>query len=154
MTPYPFVLYWPFITKRWEVYRLITCFLYAGKGIGLLFDLFFFFRNSTDLEGNTFFRRTSKYAWALFIMAAEIIALNYPLQTPILWKPFLNSLTVSVGIEAVHPQKINLLTLFVLKVHMGQVQSSCSRLVVRIRAVPCKVASLCLPRFGSHHGRT
>ncbi len=50
------------------------------------------FRNSTDLELNHFGRRTAAYTWALLVMGTVILAINYPLGSPILFGPMLNAL--------------------------------------------------------------
>ncbi len=97
VAPYAFVLYWPYVTQKREVWRLLTCFLYGGKGLGFLFALFMLFKNSMDLEQNAYFRSTSRYAWALLMNALLILALNHPLKTMVLFGPLLNAIIVSVG---------------------------------------------------------
>lgn len=98
--PYKYILHWPFVFQRYELWRPLTAFFYGGSGLPLLFDLFLLFRNSSDLEENRFFRKTSKYAWALIVTGAMIIGLNYPLKTMVLWSPMLNALTVSRTVDS------------------------------------------------------
>ncbi|PWN93187.1 DER1-domain-containing protein [Acaromyces ingoldii] len=91
--PYHILLWWPAVIRRWQLWRPITAFFFGGKGLPLLFDTFLLFRNSTDLELNTFYRRTSEYAWALMLIGSLILATNYPLGSPVLFSPMLNALT-------------------------------------------------------------
>jgi Derlin-2/3 len=89
VNPYYFLLWWPHIVRRWQVWRLVTPFFFAGtSGLQLLFDIFMLHRNSTDLELNKFYRKTSDYAWALIIINALILLTNYPLSSVVLYGPF------------------------------------------------------------------
>lgn len=49
------------ITTNFELWRLVTPFLYGGDGIALLFDVFLIFRNSSELEEGAFMGRTADY---------------------------------------------------------------------------------------------
>lgn len=89
MSPYIFFLWWPAITGKFQIWRLVTSFFYGGSGLQLLFDIFLLLRNSTDLEVNKFYRKTADYAWALIIVGSLIIATNYPLKSPVLFNPLL-----------------------------------------------------------------
>ncbi|PWN53430.1 DER1-domain-containing protein [Violaceomyces palustris] len=91
--PYNYLLWWPAIWKKYQVWRIYTSFFYGGSGLPLLFDTFLLYRNSSDLEINHFFRRTSSYVYALLIMSASILVLNYPLGSTVLFNPMLNALT-------------------------------------------------------------
>ncbi|EPQ29804.1 uncharacterized protein PFL1_02477 [Pseudozyma flocculosa PF-1] len=93
MTPYKIMLSWPLVTRRYEIYRILTSFFFGGQGLAFLFDSFLLFRNSSDLELSHFARRTADYAWSLIVMGAAILATNYPLQSPVLFSPMLNALT-------------------------------------------------------------
>ncbi|KDN44068.1 Der1-like protein, partial [Tilletiaria anomala UBC 951] len=95
MSPYRIALYWPLVSRHpiSEFYRLFTAFFYAGRGISMILDIYFLFRNGNDLESNKFFRKTSNYVWALLLTATMILVLNYPLGSFFLWKPLLMSLT-------------------------------------------------------------
>lgn len=56
------ILYIPsLITGKFELWRIVTSFLYGGEGLALLFDVFLIFRNSSDLEERAFMGRTADY---------------------------------------------------------------------------------------------
>ncbi|UZJ56811.1 hypothetical protein CBS101457_006131 [Exobasidium rhododendri] len=88
VNPYAFLLWWPMVLKKWEIWRPVTCFFQGSGDIQLLFDLFMLLRNSTDLEVNLFYRKTADYTWALLIINALILVTNYPLQSTVLFSPF------------------------------------------------------------------
>ncbi|KAH8918103.1 DER1-domain-containing protein [Atractiella rhizophila] len=78
---------WPRISANWELWRLISPFFFAGKGIPLLFNLFILYRNSTFLESTLFRGNTADYIWCLIVTGALIIATNIPLGSYILFHP-------------------------------------------------------------------
>ncbi|CAO1613117.1 unnamed protein product [Parajaminaea phylloscopi] len=92
INPYLFLLWWPAILKRGQVWRIVTSFFLTGGGLQLIFDLFLLGRNSLDLEVNAYYRRTSEYAWTLLIVATLIVGTNYPLQSTVLFNPLLMAL--------------------------------------------------------------
>ena len=61
MSAYNIVFIPSLITSKFEVWRIVTSFLYGGEGIALLFDVFLIFRNSSDLEERCFMGRTADY---------------------------------------------------------------------------------------------
>lgn len=65
-------LYWPYITKRFELWRLLTSFCYAGSGLSLLFDLFMYHRTSVSLENESYLGRPDKYSWVILWLAVGI----------------------------------------------------------------------------------
>jgi hypothetical protein len=95
-----FGFYWPFVAKDFEVrsfvpsrplaleltiwlrlsapyspaqlWRLATAFLYAGKGLPLLFDAFLFHRTSAGLETDTYLLDSARYGWSLLWIAGFI----------------------------------------------------------------------------------
>lgn len=89
VNPYLILLWWPSVLKKWEIWRPFTCFFLGGSDIQFLFDLFMLLRNSTDLETNYFYRKTSEYVWSLFIINLLILVTNYPLQSTVLFSPFM-----------------------------------------------------------------
>ncbi|PWZ01679.1 DER1-domain-containing protein [Testicularia cyperi] len=90
---YNFALFWPHVRRTWQFYRIFTSFFYAGSGLTLVFDCFFLYRNSSDLELNHFGRRTADYAWSLLVMAGVILATNAPLNSAIHFQQLLMGLT-------------------------------------------------------------
>lgn len=57
---YPVVFVPQRITTKLELWRLVTPFLYGGKGIPLIFDAFLLFRGLSDLEESHFQRKTAE----------------------------------------------------------------------------------------------
>ncbi|WFD30987.1 hypothetical protein MSPP1_002014 [Malassezia sp. CBS 17886] len=93
LAPYDVALLWPLVTRKWQLWRIGTSFLYGGDGLPLLLNTFFFYRASSDLEAPQLLGDSADYAWALMLIGAAIVALNVPLRTPILFHPLLNALT-------------------------------------------------------------
>ncbi|CAO1636843.1 unnamed protein product [Sympodiomycopsis kandeliae] len=89
---YHFLLWWPAILKRGQVWRLLTCFGYGGSGLPFVFDLFILGRNMLDLEVNFFYRKTADFTWALIVIGALIIGANKPLGSTVLFRPLLSAL--------------------------------------------------------------
>ncbi|PWN18813.1 Der1-like protein [Microstroma glucosiphilum] len=88
--PYTFLLWWPAILKKQQVWRLITCFFLTGGGnMQIIFDVFMLGRNTMELELNHFHRSTADFTWALMVIGSLIIATNYPLGSTVLFKPML-----------------------------------------------------------------
>lgn len=83
----------PKITRGFELWRLVTPFLYGGGGIPFLFDCFLLFRNSSGLEEGHFLNRTADYAWSLLLICSTIIVVNLPLGTMVFFHPLLMALT-------------------------------------------------------------
>lgn len=88
INPYLVLLWWPAVLKKYEIWRVYTCFFLGGRDLQFLFDIFMLYRNSNDLETDFFFRKTSEYVWALGIINTLILATNYPLQSTVLFSPF------------------------------------------------------------------
>ncbi|KAH7882330.1 Der1-like family-domain-containing protein [Phlebopus sp. FC_14] len=67
------------ITQNWEIWRPYTSLFLGGEGINYLFELVMLYRNSNSLESSHYERRSSDYAWQLFLASIGIIVLNRPL---------------------------------------------------------------------------
>jgi hypothetical protein len=65
-------MYWPYVTKRFELWRLITSFCHAGTGLPLLFDLFMFHRTSVSLENESNLGKSDRYSWHVLWLAVGI----------------------------------------------------------------------------------
>lgn len=89
INPYLVLLWWPAVLKKYEIWRIYTCFFLGGRDLQFLFDIFMLYRNSNDLETGFFFRKTSEYVWALGIINTLILAMNYPLQSTVMFSPFM-----------------------------------------------------------------
>lgn len=57
---YPVVFVPQRITAKFELWRLVTPFLFGGKGIPLIFDAFLLYRGLNDLEESHFQRKTAE----------------------------------------------------------------------------------------------
>ncbi|KAK4047239.1 hypothetical protein OIV83_005543 [Microbotryomycetes sp. JL201] len=90
---YPFIFVPHLVTRNFHLWRLVTGFLFGGKGIALVFDLFLLGRGLWDLEDNHFRRNTADMAWALTLMAGGILTLNLPLRGMLLFHPLLLAVT-------------------------------------------------------------
>ncbi|GAA5864184.1 hypothetical protein JCM3774_001249 [Rhodotorula dairenensis] len=81
------------IAHRFELWRLVTPFLYGGGGINLVFSLIMMYRSLLDLEDGHFARRLADMTWAFILIGLGIIGLNTPLETPFLFSPFMMAVT-------------------------------------------------------------
>ncbi|KAK4048283.1 hypothetical protein OIO90_005902 [Microbotryomycetes sp. JL221] len=70
---YPFIFVPHLVTRKFQLWRLATGFLFGGKGIGFVFDLFLMGRGLWDLEENHFRMRTADFAWALTLISGAIL---------------------------------------------------------------------------------
>lgn len=61
------------ITIQFEIWRILTSFCYAGKGIPLVFDLFMLFKNSSELEERHFLGKSAEYGKFLILLSPIII---------------------------------------------------------------------------------
>ncbi|GAA6043468.1 hypothetical protein JCM8097_000726 [Rhodosporidiobolus ruineniae] len=77
------------IAAHWELWRLVTPFLFGGGGLALVFNLIMLYRSLNDLEESHFGRRLAEMTWAFILVGAGIIGLNTPLKTPFLFNPFM-----------------------------------------------------------------
>ncbi|EIW71044.1 hypothetical protein TREMEDRAFT_59988 [Tremella mesenterica DSM 1558] len=84
---------WWRITRRWEVWRLVTSFFYGGGGFPFLYDLFLIYRNSSALERNVYMSNTAEYAWMHVMLATFILIFNIPLEFPFFFRSLLHAQT-------------------------------------------------------------
>ncbi|KAI9602809.1 hypothetical protein H4Q26_002110 [Puccinia striiformis f. sp. tritici PST-130] len=92
LNPYYILFSTRHIFQKFQLWRIITPFFFAGSGLQLLFDLFLLYRNSIALETQSFVGRSADYAWTLFCLMAAIIITNYPLKSMIFWGPLMSGL--------------------------------------------------------------
>ncbi|SGY21890.1 BQ5605_C016g08289 [Microbotryum silenes-dioicae] len=93
LSPYKVIYVQALVFQKFELWRLVTSFLYGGSGLPLLFDTFMLFRGLNDLEESHFQRRTADFVWALIIIAGGVMGTNYPLRTMVFFRPFLLAVT-------------------------------------------------------------
>ncbi|GAA5822208.1 hypothetical protein JCM5353_001529 [Sporobolomyces roseus] len=80
------------IARNWEIHRLVLPFFFGGTGLPVIFNTIMIYRSLKDLESSHFKGRLADMTWAFILMCGGIIGLNTPLQTPILFNPFLMSI--------------------------------------------------------------
>ncbi|KIJ51332.1 hypothetical protein M422DRAFT_223858 [Sphaerobolus stellatus SS14] len=78
-----------FVLRQFEIWRVWSTFFYGGSGINFLFDFVMLYRTSDGLESQHFLHRSADYAWQLLLASLGLLALNQPLGTHILHRPFL-----------------------------------------------------------------
>ncbi|KDE09166.1 hypothetical protein MVLG_00488 [Microbotryum lychnidis-dioicae p1A1 Lamole] len=93
LSPYKVIYVQALVFQKFQLWRLVTSFLYGGSGLPLLFDTFMLFRGLNDLEESHFQRRTADFVWALIIIAGGVMGTNYPLRTMVFFRPFLLAVT-------------------------------------------------------------
>ncbi|GAA5862911.1 hypothetical protein JCM8547_003618 [Rhodosporidiobolus lusitaniae] len=89
LSPYHLAFLPQRIAVKWEVWRLVTPFLYGGRGLPLVFNLIMLYRSLVDLEESHFGRRLGEMTWAFILQCGAIIGLNTPLGTPFLFNPLM-----------------------------------------------------------------
>eukprot|EP00211_Chloroparvula_japonica_P015456 CAMPEP_0119155392 /NCGR_PEP_ID=MMETSP1310-20130426/51719_1 /TAXON_ID=464262 /ORGANISM="Genus nov. species nov., Strain RCC2339" /LENGTH=197 /DNA_ID=CAMNT_0007147989 /DNA_START=264 /DNA_END=857 /DNA_ORIENTATION=+ len=66
---------------RFEVWRLLTCFMFMGKlGFPFLLNMIYFYRQSSTLESQTFERRTSDYLFMILFGALLLLPIGLYFQ--------------------------------------------------------------------------
>ncbi|KAG9311806.1 Der1-like family-domain-containing protein [Chiua virens] len=75
--PHRLVFLTPLVTQQWEIWRIYTSLFFGGWSI-LFFNRSSSSRNSNSIEYTYYERRSSDYAWQLFLASMGIIALNRP----------------------------------------------------------------------------
>ncbi|WAQ87643.1 hypothetical protein PtA15_8A549 [Puccinia triticina] len=92
VNPYYILFSTRHIFQKFELWRILTPFFFAGSGLQLLFDLFLLYRNSIALETQSFAGRSADYAWTIICLMVAIIGTNYPLKSMIFWGPLMSGL--------------------------------------------------------------
>ncbi|KAJ2777586.1 hypothetical protein H4R18_005076 [Coemansia javaensis] len=77
-------LYWPAVMGRFQVWRLVTSFLFVLPGINGLIHIIMLFRHSHALETEEFARRTADYAWFLLFCGFLIAGVSWITATGML----------------------------------------------------------------------
>ncbi|KAF8526037.1 DER1-domain-containing protein [Hysterangium stoloniferum] len=91
VSAYQVMYHWTLV-QNLELWRLWTTFFYGGSGITFLFDFIMLYRTSNSLETQSYGSRSADYAWQLMLTCGGLLALNHPLSTHILHRPFLLTL--------------------------------------------------------------
>ncbi|KEI39302.1 uncharacterized protein L969DRAFT_17226 [Mixia osmundae IAM 14324] len=105
--PQSIVLYWPWVTRRAQIWRLPSCFCLGPKGLSLIFTTILLYQQSNSLETEHFQGRTADYAFSLVAMQSMILLLSLPFRPAVLFNPMLISIIHywALGNRA---QKVNL----------------------------------------------
>lgn len=123
-----FILSWPDIITKFQIWRLIFTFFHIGRGgINFLIRMYFLFTYSKQLEIGTFFGRPANYAWFLSIVSGVVLLLSTVISSPInggslllaiihLWGRHANNVSVSMYGFIQIPAKYLSLTMLALDV--------------------------------------
>ena len=112
-SPYDLALFWPWILKRWQWWRIMSAFLFPGLGLQMLYNGVFFHEMSRTIESSVFLGDTAEYAWSLMGISSLILAFNYPLGSPFLFQPLSSALTALFAINLPHVN-LSLLGIFTM----------------------------------------
>ncbi|WVQ98287.1 hypothetical protein IAU59_005410 [Kwoniella sp. CBS 9459] len=93
ISPASVAIIWPMVTKRYEIWRIVTSFFYGGAGFPLLYDVFLIYRNSSSMERDLYLNDTAEYAWLHIMLAAFILLFNTLIGLPFLFRPLLHAQT-------------------------------------------------------------
>lgn len=84
-------LHWPFVLYKYQIWRPITNFFYAGRGMTLLFDVFCLYQTSNNLESQQYVifilqtdnsnGDTAAYVWMNTMLAMTILVRSLLLLT-------------------------------------------------------------------------
>jgi len=93
LSPYMFHLDFDALTQKFELWRLVTNFIFFGKfSMPFVFSLFFLVRYGRELEAKRFEGRASDYIWGMGLMGIVHMAVGYVLGVPFLAQAMLSSI--------------------------------------------------------------
>ncbi|KAJ3365237.1 Derlin 1 [Allomyces javanicus] len=73
--PYHLLLVWPLVLKKYQVWRLLSCFFVGKLGFNWAMNLYFLYQHSLSLERGRYNGRTADYAFLVaFVMVCSLIA--------------------------------------------------------------------------------
>eukprot|EP01103_Thecamoeba_quadrilineata_P007865 TRINITY_DN17687_c0_g1_i1.p1 TRINITY_DN17687_c0_g1~~TRINITY_DN17687_c0_g1_i1.p1 ORF type:complete len:252 (-),score=21.79 TRINITY_DN17687_c0_g1_i1:98-853(-) len=83
--PYKLILSFPAIFKSFQIWRIITPFLFSGRlGFPFLMNLVILFKYSSSIETTEFQGRTADYVWMILFGSTSLLGVGYLLDSPIL----------------------------------------------------------------------
>ncbi|OMJ11945.1 Derlin-1 [Smittium culicis] len=77
INPFTFLLSWPNVYSNFEIWRLVTGFLFIKFSLNGLFNFFHLYRDSVDLEEEIFANQTADYAWFLTFCAIVMASISF-----------------------------------------------------------------------------
>ncbi|KAI7895445.1 Der1-like family-domain-containing protein [Mucor mucedo] len=73
--PSSLILYWPSVQSKLQLWRLVSCFFYNKFSLGFAFNVYFLYRNSLQLENETFQGQPADYMFFhLFTSSLQLAA--------------------------------------------------------------------------------
>eukprot|EP01089_Gocevia_fonbrunei_P000822 TRINITY_DN1080_c0_g1_i1.p1 TRINITY_DN1080_c0_g1~~TRINITY_DN1080_c0_g1_i1.p1 ORF type:complete len:238 (-),score=28.41 TRINITY_DN1080_c0_g1_i1:50-763(-) len=84
VTPYSLILDWNAVIREFQLWRLVTCFLYHSLGFPFLIHLMFLVQYGSKLERDTFQGRLSDYLYMLLISWVLLLFAGYLLSSYLL----------------------------------------------------------------------
>ncbi|KIK34794.1 hypothetical protein CY34DRAFT_812673 [Suillus luteus UH-Slu-Lm8-n1] len=93
ISPWGLVFISQAIFKKFELWRFYTSFFLGSTGLNYIFELAMLYRNSNALESTHYERRSSDYAWQLFLASLALIGVNRPIQSYSHTRALLHTLT-------------------------------------------------------------
>ncbi|KAG1741432.1 Der1-like family-domain-containing protein [Suillus paluster] len=81
VSPYRLIFISQAVISKWEVWRLYTSLFLGSMNLNYIFEMVMLYRNSNTLESTHYERRSSDYAWQLFLASLALIGINRPLQS-------------------------------------------------------------------------
>jgi len=85
LNPYLLLLDWPSVIQRFQLWRLVTVFLFHGRlGFSFLIHMLFLVRYAGTLESEHFSGRLSDYVWMQIVICSVLLGSTFLLPMPIL----------------------------------------------------------------------
>ena len=85
ISPMNLLLFWNPLVQGFEVWRIITCYLFAGKlGFPFVINLIFLFRHSSQLESLEFRQRSADYLYFILVTCAILAIFGLYFSIPLL----------------------------------------------------------------------
>jgi len=85
VNPSLLVLHWPSVIQGFEIWRLVTCFVYQGRlGFPFLIHMLFLVRYGQSLEQTVFAGRTADYIFFILFGAVLLLGVTAFMNFPIL----------------------------------------------------------------------
>jgi Derlin-2/3 len=81
------------IVQKFQIWRLYTSFFLGSMNLNYIFELAMLYRNSNSLESTHYERRSSDYAWQLFLASLALVGVNRPIQSYSHTRALLHTLT-------------------------------------------------------------